>query len=215
MDDQTLALFLTTVATATAALVAIVGGLLVSRVVSLATESSGLAQRRDDLTSALSLELTRRHELATRLLRWDALDVLADHFDELAGDDPHPDLAVWIREAGSSRTVEEVRPFLNESIERLQAARRELLPLFTDGGRNDDLDDAVRAGEADPPPGEKLYYEEAWWRLKDDYPYQAPEDALRPHHPRGAGPPHPHRVRTASARAGRCGNDAAARSARS
>jgi hypothetical protein len=176
MDDTTLALFLATVATATAALVAIVGGLLVSRVVSLATESSGLAQRHNDLTSALGLERHRRTELAARLLRWDAFDVLGEYFDELAAENPQPDLAAWLREAGSSRTVEEVTPFLEEAMGKLQEAREVLLPLFAGGGRDDDLDDAIRAGEVDPPPGEKVYYEDAWWRLKEDIPYVPPRD---------------------------------------
>lgn len=59
---------LSTTASAAAALVAIVGGLLVSRVISLATERSGLQQRLADLQARLRATESRTDGLQERLL---------------------------------------------------------------------------------------------------------------------------------------------------
>ena len=66
--DVDIGLFLATVATATSAFVAIVGGLLVSRVVAMATESSGLDHHLRDLAAALSQERGHSTRIEERLL---------------------------------------------------------------------------------------------------------------------------------------------------
>lgn len=76
--------FLSVTSTASAALVAIVGGFLVSKVVSLATERLGLLHRRDDLRAQLRSTEERRDKLDQRLLHWDAEEVLNDNCEALA-----------------------------------------------------------------------------------------------------------------------------------
>ena len=75
---------LTTTATATAALVAIVGGLLVSRVINLAAERSGLEQRLTDLKARLTSAQTRSDDFEERLLRWDVREVLVGGREQFA-----------------------------------------------------------------------------------------------------------------------------------
>jgi hypothetical protein len=178
MDDQTLVLFLSTVATATAALVAIVGGLLVSRVVSLASERSGLLHRRDDLVGQLDAQRQRSGNLEHRLLRWDAIDVLWDHYTDLAAEEPKVDLARWIADEDVDRTPEEIAPFLDEIRAELLEARRALEPLFADGHIEHTLDDFVEGGVVQIPPGKQHYYDRAFRRLTQEHPHVAPSDVI-------------------------------------
>ena len=67
MDSSTFTLFLATVATAASALVAIVGGLLVARVVAIASERNGLHLRIEELSSELGKALTEHSDYEARL----------------------------------------------------------------------------------------------------------------------------------------------------
>jgi hypothetical protein len=69
MDSNTFTLFLATVATATSALVAIVGGLLVARVVAIASERNGLHLRIEELSSGLGKALTEHDKFDASLRR--------------------------------------------------------------------------------------------------------------------------------------------------
>lgn len=168
MDDP--GLLLSTVATASAALVAIVGGLLVSRVVSLATERSGLLHRRDDLASQLAGARRRLAELEDRRLRWDADDILAPYHENMA--DPNaevPTLDRMIAAQEVDRTVEEIRPFYDEALEALEAARAMFEPLFKDGRPDFKFRDVVRAG-VPIPAGKRELYEAMFDQLLQEHP---------------------------------------------
>jgi hypothetical protein len=174
--DIDLGLLLATVATAAAALVAIVGGLLVSRVVSLASERSGLIHRRDDLRGQLATERERRDELDRRWVERDADDILSGHYEELAAVPPQVALEEWIAEDGANRTSEEVLPFVEEVVRELAEAREALEPIFTPDGTKDTLSALERSGMVTIPPGKRAYYEGAYDRLEREYPYKPPPD---------------------------------------
>lgn len=169
--DVDLGLLLATVATAAAALVAIVGGLLVSRVVSLATERSGLLHRRDDLLGQLETELNRHYDLQHRLLASDAGYILRPKYKQLADPEARVDLEAWIAEAEIDRRVKEVEPFLRQEQERFAEAREKLLPGFEahDGVPNFDFDDLVMGGVFKLPPGYRDIYSAVFDQLAKEF----------------------------------------------
>lgn len=177
MDDP--GLLLSTVATASAALVAIVGGLLVSRVVSLATERSGLLHRRDDLRSQLDAARRRLEELQARRLQWDADDVLSPYYARLA--DPEqdaPTLERMITAQGVDRTPEEIQPFLDEVLVDLAAARELLEPAFREGPPDFTFREVVRSG-VPIPAAKRDVYEAAFDQLVKENPKpRQPYDSL-------------------------------------
>lgn len=168
MEDP--GLLLSTVATASAALVAIVGGLLVSRVVSLATERSGLLHRRDDLRSQLEGALARGAQLEQRRLEWDADEVLWPYYEELA--DPRaevPPLEVMIRAQEVDRPVAEIQPFLEQTVTDMAEAREMLSRLFEEGRPDASFDEWVTAG-LPVPAGKRRIYETVYEQLLEEHP---------------------------------------------
>lgn len=121
-------LVLATVATATAALVAIVGGLLVSRVVSLATERGGLQRRRDDVQARQRLEEGRLSDLERVSLEEDAEFVMWSHESELAADPPTFDLSTALSKTELQRDIEELRPLVQAETAAYADARASLDP---------------------------------------------------------------------------------------
>lgn len=171
-----LGLVLATVATAAAALVAIVGGLLVSRVVSLATERSGLIHRRDDLSGQLETERARLVDLKDRLLASDARYVLRPKYKQLAKPEPRIDLEAWIAEEEVDRTVDEIQAFLDEELARFTDARERLAPMFEEHGAPDfGFDDLVEAGIAKLPPGHRDIHDAVFEQLVDEHTPPAAE----------------------------------------
>lgn len=160
---------LSTTATAAAALVAIVGGLLVSRVVSLATERSGLEQRLADLLSQLGAAEKQRDELEARLLRWDVSDVLWEGREAFAKGDETYDVQAMIDEAGVDRSVEEVRHFVDQEAARYQSIRERLEPVFANGHPGFTFDEARENGLS-VTRDEEGAYEAVWEALSEEHP---------------------------------------------
>lgn len=163
-------ILLATIATASAALVAIVGGLLVSRVVSLATERSGLLHRRDELEARIGLAESRHQELSSDLRRWDSADVVEESLDELAKLPDEPDIEKMIREASVNRTVDEVAPAVEHALTRMREARETLEPFFEEGHPDELLYELREAGKVDFPPEQWMYYDAMWDQLVDELP---------------------------------------------
>ncbi len=123
---------LSTIATAAAALVAIVGGLLVSRVISLASEQNGLAKRCDDLEADAAVAQARLAELDGRLLPLEIQECL----DEVREDHVRGrkvDVAKVIAECAPTRALDEIGPALRRQAERFAAIRAALTPAFAHG----------------------------------------------------------------------------------
>jgi hypothetical protein len=70
--------FLSTIAGSSAGLVAIVGGLLVARFVTLDSEQQGAQRILDDAEARLAVARQRSQEDSEQLLRWDARQLLND-----------------------------------------------------------------------------------------------------------------------------------------
>lgn len=163
---------LTTTATAAAALVAIVGGLLVSRVISLATERSGLEQRLTDLQAQLTAAEARRDAFEDRLLRWDVQEVLWEGREQFAqGGDL--DIQAMIDEARVDRTVAEVQSFVEEEVERYQAIREHLESVFADGHPGFSFDEVPEQHAIQIDPEDEAAYELVWKVLEQENPKPA------------------------------------------
>lgn len=160
---------LTTTATAAAALVAIVGGLLVSRVVNLASERSGLEQRLADLRARLTAAKARSEAFEERLLRWDLRQVLWEGREQFAKGDAL-DIRKMIDEAGVDRTVDEVGPFVEVEAERYRAIREHLAPAFTDGHPEVTLDDLREDNVIVVNREDEAAYELVWDVLEAENP---------------------------------------------
>ena len=160
---------LSTTATAAAALVAIVGGLLVSRVINLASERSGLEQRLADLRARLTAVQVRSDAFEERLLRWDVREVLWEGRNQFAKGGAL-DIEAMIDEAGVERTVEELRPFVDEEAARYRAIREHLSPAFADGHPGVTLDDLREDNVLVIDREDETAYELAWDALEAENP---------------------------------------------
>lgn len=160
---------LSTTATATAALVAIVGGLLVSRVINLASERSGLEQRLADLRARLSAAQVRSDAFEDRLLRWDVRETLWEGRKQLAKGGAL-DIEAMIDEAGVERTVDELRPFVDEEAARYRVIREHLAPAFADGRPGVTLDDWREENVIEVDREDETAYELVWDALEEENP---------------------------------------------
>lgn len=161
--------FLSATSTASAALVAIVGGLLVSKVVGLATERLGLLHRRDDLLSQLRPAEKRRDDLESRLLRWDAEEVIDCNYEHLLPLPEIPNVEMMIRESGVDRATEEIKPFVDAELDRLRQARQVLEPLFHENPPDELLDELVADARVVVPDGSRRAYDEMFRQLHHEY----------------------------------------------
>ncbi|MFI8528360.1 hypothetical protein ACIGB8_28135 [Promicromonospora sukumoe] len=124
--------FLSTIASSAAALVAIVGGLLVARVISLATESGGLRDRRTELQGARDRARDRFLELDARVLEYDLKNCLSEaREDFLQG--RTVSVPGLIDQHAPGRTLDQLGPRIRNEAVRIAAIREQLLPAFTDG----------------------------------------------------------------------------------
>jgi hypothetical protein len=118
--------FLSTIASSSAGLVAIVGGLLVARFVTLDSEQQGAQRVLDDAEARLATARQRAQEATGRLRRWDAWDFL-NYSVVKALNEGVEDLAELRRRGDPTRlTDEELQPFLQEVRQELARAHQVL-----------------------------------------------------------------------------------------
>jgi hypothetical protein len=117
--------FLSTIAGSSAGLVAIVGGLLVARFVTLDSEQQGAQRVLDDAEARLTVARQRAQEDSDQLLRRDARDFLWDRPVLMAINEGVEDLAELRRRGDRTRlTDEELQPFVEEVRRELAHARQ-------------------------------------------------------------------------------------------
>jgi hypothetical protein len=114
---------LNTTATSSAALVAIVGGLLVSRVVALRSDRESLRRRSQELDAQVKALGGQLDEVGEQLLRRDAVDFIHEAAEELIGSKGDIGLEVLMRHHDPrDRSAGELRPFVEEAAEAVAAA---------------------------------------------------------------------------------------------
>jgi hypothetical protein len=149
MDADAIA-FLSTIAGASAAMVAIIGGLLVARFVSLDSEQQGAQRILADAESRLAIARSRAEAASCDLLHQDARSFLNDWDVLVAICHGMTDLT-GLRRRGdpTSLTDEELWPFVEEISEEMARARQMIedrIPAAEDiQGGDDYTDDELRA----------------------------------------------------------------------
>ncbi len=117
---------LATVATCTAALVAIVGALLVSRVISLSSDQASLQRRSDELGSQVTALTEQLEDVSAELLRRDAVDFVHEAADDIIKGRGEVDLGVLMeRHDPRDRAADELRPTVEEAAAAVAAAFRQ------------------------------------------------------------------------------------------
>ncbi|MED4827347.1 hypothetical protein [Bacillus atrophaeus] len=123
---------ISTITTSTAALVAIIGGFLVSRVISLSSEQTGIKRRIREIDNDLLAKKELLQNIENYLLEEDAKDFLKDNIKKLL---QMESLSEIINEDKYNyRSEEELKPYFNE----MQNIMQELFTLFD---KLEELDD--------------------------------------------------------------------------
>ncbi|WP_144723467.1 hypothetical protein [Cellulosimicrobium sp. TH-20] len=160
---------LSTIAAAAAALVAIVGGFLVSRVISLATERSGLDQRRADLSAELDRATARFAELDEYLLDEQVADCLSEAYDDLLHARP-VDVAELHARLAPGRALEDVAEPLHVEAVRFTAIRSTLIHAFTGGRPDMTREEFTDSQQIRVAQGEEEDWDDVWDALLEEHP---------------------------------------------
>lgn len=114
---------LSTSAQSAAAIVAIVAGFILSRVLSLSADRSGIESRLNDIRNNLRFKSTELKEISERIVRWDAQDFLESVADRLAETRGEIALEELIEESNfTGLSKEELEPYYDKAIEITQRA---------------------------------------------------------------------------------------------
>ncbi|WP_413327104.1 hypothetical protein ACL6ER_09555 [Bacillus inaquosorum] len=166
---------ISTITTSTAALVAIIGGFLVSRVISLSSEQTGIKRRIREIDNDLLAKKELLQNVEDYLLEDDAIDFLEDNIIKILQRETLSEIIN--QDTNNKRSEEELKPYFNE----MQNIIKELwtlinkLEIF-----DDDFDD---------------FYKENNHNLKDiekrdlyEIAYEGMMDLLRDSQPQSSDP---------------------------
>lgn len=126
---------LSTVVQSAAAFVAIVAGFIISRLLSLSAERSGLQAKVRDIKLQLGIKIQNLDVLEKRLLEWDAEDFLEDSdvLNMLVESGGQISLAEAMkRVTGYNRSEDELRPYWDEAINVTKNAFRLVTENFSE-----------------------------------------------------------------------------------
>jgi hypothetical protein len=134
---------LSTVVQSAAAFVAIVAGFIISRLLSLSAEKSGLQTKVRDIKLQLEIKKKILDELKQRLLEWDAENFLEDSdvLDLIIASGGKISLTEAMkRTTNHSRSEEELRPYWDEAIKVVQNAFQIVSENFSKLVNSDEFD---------------------------------------------------------------------------
>lgn len=159
-----------TAAQSAAAIVAIVGGFLATRIVSLSAERDSIRHRIQTIDAALAGKRQRLEDARSRRLAWDAEEFLEAHLADLVeAPDPAP-LEDLVRqdEAIGEWGEEDLRPFYDQAVATIREAR-ELLeaPLNASDPPPGDFDTYMRQTDLDVSGLTRTIYEAVYDHLWD------------------------------------------------
>jgi len=119
-----LEILITTIITSTAALVAIIGGFLVSRVITLSSEQNGIQRRIKEIDNEISTREEVLSEIETYLLNQDALNFIEDNARDIVEKQKSIEEIIKTDEY-TERKLEELKPFVKD----FEEAFKELLGI--------------------------------------------------------------------------------------
>lgn len=160
---------LSALAQSAAALVAIVGGFLISRVIATASDRDTIRRRINTLDSQIGARQHRLNEIDDYLHRLDALGIYIEHEDEIIAEGPDA-IAEILPGTPDSDPIYQA---LINMAERAYWAREILQPHFVDGQPPPELDELKRAGQLDDDIPD-WFYDDAWNYLDRRHQYHPP-----------------------------------------
>ncbi|MCY8973997.1 hypothetical protein [Bacillus atrophaeus] len=166
---------ISTITTSTAALVAIIGGFLVSRVISLSSEQTGIKRRIREIDNDLLAKKELLQNVEDYLLEDDAIDFLEDNIIKILQQETLSEIIN--QDTNNNRSEEELKPYFNE----MQNIIKELYTLINKFEKfGDDFDD---------------FYKENNHNLKDiekrdlyEIAYEGMMDLIRDSQPQSSDP---------------------------
>lgn len=166
-------ILISTVVTATAALIAIIGGFLISRVITLSSEQSGIRRRLREIKLDIQAKTQLLEEVEHNLLEEDRVNFIESHYEELIFNGVSL-LDILKREDGlyKGRTLKDLEP----AVEELKQINTDLRMFFQEkhveysSDLPKEFNDVIKAGFKDMN-GRKEWYE----MLYDEHYYRLPE----------------------------------------
>lgn len=166
-------LLIATVVTATSALIAIIGGFLISRVITLSSEQSGIRRRLREIKLDLKTKEQLLKVVEVNLLEEDREDFIDEYYNELIFDRV-PLKVIIENEEGSyrERSIKDLEPVVNELL-RISA---DLKMMFRGRGIEYSTELPKEFGDFVNISSEDLEGRRIWYELLyDEYRYQLPE----------------------------------------
>ena len=166
-------ILISTVVTATAALIAIIGGFLISRVITLSSEQSGIRRKLREIKLDIHAKTQLLAEVEQNLLEEDKVDFIESHYEELIFDKVSLE-EILKQEDGSykDRTVKDLEPVVEE-LKQIDADLKELFSQHNVRYSSDlpkEYSEFIKVGFKDMK-GRREWYE----MLYDEYYYRLPE----------------------------------------
>lgn len=168
-------ILLSTIISATAALVAIIGGFLVSRVISLSSEQSSIQRKLREINNEIYAKENILNDVVKYLLEDDVEDFIKDNCEKIIFEDKT--LEQIIKEDDyTSLTVEELKPY----IEELNSIRDEVLDIIESQKRDSfssDFDELIEGdSQCLKKPNRKECYETIYSAIFNHTQMKQPRD---------------------------------------
>lgn len=167
---------ITTIVTSTAALIAIIGGFLVSRVISLSSEQNAIRRRIKEINGELYIKKKQKNEVHQKIIEDDADDFILENISDLVSDEEDIEY-IFQSEEEHGLTLQELSPI----IEEFYIVRDEMIEIFFSDsveGYTNDFDEFLSRENIDLESiGRKNWCE---WVYNELYS-RIPKKNLRPH----------------------------------
>lgn len=157
---------ISTVAASTAAIVAIVGGLLISRLLALSSEKNGVVRRIKELQVDFQIKKKQSEELSEWLLWEDAKDFIREHGREIIMNGTDYE-GLIDPEVYPYRSKDELRPFIQKLIEVMNDFFNIIEQSKESEGFEDDFDDFYKNRKTKLSFPDRRFYYETIFKLFD------------------------------------------------
>ena len=166
-------LLIATVVTATAALIAIIGGFLISRVITLSSEQSGIRRRLREIKLDIKTKNQLLSEIEENLLEEDREDFINEHYIKLIFDKAPLEVIIETEEGSySGRSTNDLKPVVDE----LLRINKHLQAMFEGSGIKFSTELPKEFGNFANIRSEDLEGRRSWYELLyDEYQYQLPK----------------------------------------
>ena len=166
-------LLIVTVITATAALIAIIGGFLISRVITLSSEQGGIRRRLREIKLDIQTKDQLLSEIEENLLEEDREDFIDEYYVELIFDKVPLEEVIEIEEGSyRGRSTNDLKPVVDE----LMRINKDLETMFEDRGIKYSTELPKKLGDFANIRSEDLAGRRSWYELLyDEYQYKLPK----------------------------------------